>query len=123
MGPAGDMISDASDMERWIKLFVLAKTGEPKGFSAIDQCKTFDGNVGFGIGLACAGDNWYGYAGGLNGYNTAEYYSTKTGTLVLVWVDVQSANPPGVANAIFRDIAHIVDPTSHPFNAKAGGTI
>ncbi len=123
MGPAGDMISDASDTERWIKLFVLAKTGEPKGFSAIKQCKTFDGNVGFGIGLACAGDNWYGYTGGLNGYNTAEYYSTKTGTLVLVWVDVQSAKSPGVANAIFRDIAHIVDPTSHPFNAKDGGTI
>ncbi|MGA7745481.1 MAG: serine hydrolase domain-containing protein, partial [Candidatus Aquilonibacter sp.] len=52
MGAAGDMISDANDIRRWIKLFVNAKTGEPAGFSAIAQCKTFDGNLGFGLGLA-----------------------------------------------------------------------
>ncbi len=121
MGAAGDMISDANDMRRWIKLFVSAKTGEPAGFCAIAQCKTFDGNLGFGLGLACAGDGWYGYTGGLPGYNTAEYYSTKTGTTVLVWVDVQAGTPPpGVANAIFRAIAGIVDPGSHPFNTKSG---
>jgi D-alanyl-D-alanine carboxypeptidase len=121
MGAAGDMISDASDIRRWIKLFVNAQTGEPAGFSAIAQCKTFDGNLGFGLGLACAGDDWYGYTGGLPGYNTAEYYSTKTGTTVLVWVDVQNGTPPpGVANAIFRAIAGIVDPGSHPFNTRQG---
>lgn len=119
MGAAGDMISDANDTRRWIKLFATAKTGEPAGFSAIAQCKKFDGNVGFGIGLACAGDGWYGYTGGLPGYNTAEYYSTKTGTTVLVWVDVKVETPPGVANAIFRAIAGIVDPGSHPFNTKS----
>ena len=121
MGAAGDMISDANDIRHWIKLFVNAKTGEPAGFSAVAQCKTFDGNLGFGLGLACAGDDWYGYTGGLPGYNTAEYYSTKTGTTVLVWVDVQNGTPPpGVANAIFRAIAGIVDPGSHPFNTKSG---
>jgi D-alanyl-D-alanine carboxypeptidase len=121
MGAAGDMISDANDIRRWIKLFVNAKTGEPSGFSAIAQCKTFGGNLGFGLGLACAGDGWYGYTGGLPGYNTAEYYCMKTGTTVLVWVDVQAATPPpGVANAIFRAIAGIVDPGSHPFNTKSG---
>ena len=121
MGAAGDMISDANDIRRWIKLFVNAKTGEPAGFSAIAQCKAFDGNLGFGLGLACAGDDWYGYTGGLPGYNTAEYYSTKTGTTVLVWVDVQAATPPpGVANAIFRAIAGIIEPGSHPFNTKSG---
>jgi D-alanyl-D-alanine carboxypeptidase len=121
MGAAGDMISDANDLRRWIPLFVTAKTGEPAGFSAIAQCKTFDGNLGFGLGLACAGDGWYGYTGGLPGYNTAEYYSAKTGTTVLVWVDVQAATPPpGVANAIFRAIAGIVDPGSRPFNTKSG---
>jgi D-alanyl-D-alanine carboxypeptidase len=121
MGAAGDMISDANDMQGWIKLFVTAKTGEPAGFSAIAQCKNFDGNLGFGLGLACSGDGWYGYTGGLPGYNTAEYYSTKTGATVLVWVDVQNATPPpGVANAIFRAIAGIVDPGSRPFNTKSG---
>jgi D-alanyl-D-alanine carboxypeptidase len=120
MGAAGDMISDANDIRRWIKLFVNAQTGEPAGFSAIAQCKTFDGNLGFGLGLACAGDDWYGYTGGLPGYNTGEYYSTKNGTTVLVWVDVQNGTPsPGVANAIFRAIAGIVDPGSHPFNTKS----
>jgi D-alanyl-D-alanine carboxypeptidase len=121
MGAAGDMISDANDMRRWIKLFVNAQTGEPAGFSSTAQCKLFDGNLGFGLGLACAGDDWYGYTGGLPGYNTAEYYSTKTGMTVLVWVDVQNGTPaPGVANAIFRAIAGIVEPGSHPFNTKAG---
>jgi D-alanyl-D-alanine carboxypeptidase len=121
MGAAGDMISDANDIRRWIKLFVNAQTGEAAGFSAIAQCKTFNGNLGFGLGLACAGDDWYGYTGGLPGYNTAEYYSTKTGTTVLVWVDVQNGTPPpGVANAIFRAIADIVDPGSHPFNTESG---
>ncbi|MGD0969404.1 MAG: serine hydrolase domain-containing protein [Candidatus Aquilonibacter sp.] len=121
MGAAGDMISDANDIRRWIKLFVNAQTGEAAGFSAIAQCKTFNGNLGFGLGLACAGDDWYGYTGGLPGYNTAEYYSTKTGTTVLVWVDVQNGTPPpGVANAIFRAIAGIVDPGSHPFNTESG---
>ena len=121
MGAAGDMISDANDMRRWIPLFVNARTGEPAGFSAIAQCKTFDGNLGFGLGLACAGGNWYGYTGGLPGYNTAEYYSTKSGTTVLVWVDAQlPAPPPGAANAIFRAIAGIIDPGSHPFNTKSG---
>ena len=121
MGAAGDMISDANDIRHWIKLFVNAQTGEAPGFSAIAQCKLFDGNLGFGLGLACAGDDWYGYTGGLPGYNTAEYYSMKTGTTVLVWVDVQNGTPPpGVANAIFRAIAGIVEPGSHPFNTKAG---
>ena len=121
LGAAGDMIADANDTSRWIKLFATAKTGEPSGFSAIAQCKTFDGNIGFGVGLACAGDNWYGYTGGLPGYNTAEYYSTKTGVTVLVWVDAQLASPaPGAANAMFRDIARLIDPSSHPFNTKSG---
>ncbi len=121
MGAAGDMISDATDMHRWIKRFVNAQTGEPAGFSATAQCKQFEGNLGFGIGLACAGDGWYGYTGGLPGYNTAEYYSPKTGMTILVWVDVQAPKPgPGAANAMFRAIAGIVDPGSHPFNVGKG---
>jgi D-alanyl-D-alanine carboxypeptidase len=121
MGAAGDMISDANDIRHWIKLFVNAQTGEASGFSAIAQCKLFDGNLGFGLGLACAGDDWYGYTGGLPGYNSAEYYSTKTGMTVLVWVDVQNGTPaPGVANAIFRALAGIFEPGSNPFNTKSG---
>lgn len=121
MGPAGDMISTIDDIKRWIPLFVLGKTGEPAGFDPRSECKLFDGNVGFGIGLACPGDGWYGYTGGLPGYNTADYYDPALGLTIVAWVDSQEGPPPLAANAIFRDIARIIAPGTHPFNLTPGG--
>jgi D-alanyl-D-alanine carboxypeptidase len=120
MGAAGEMISDMNDMARWIKLYVTGKTSGPATYRALMQCvPTGHGDAAFGLGLGCSA-GWYGYTGGLPGYNTADYYFPKTGALIVAWVDVQANKPdPGVANAIFRDIAGIVTPNNRPLaNAK-----
>jgi D-alanyl-D-alanine carboxypeptidase len=120
MGSAGAMISTMDDMTRWIKLYVTGKTSAPVTYRALMQCvPTGQGDLAFGLGLGCSA-GWYGYTGGLPGYNTANYYFPKTGAAIVAWVDVQSNKPnPGVANAMFRDIAAIMTPNNRPF-AKIG---
>ncbi len=119
MGAAGAMISDMGDMKRWIELYVTGKTSAPATYRALTQCvPTGQPGLAFGLGLGCS-VGWYGYTGGLPGYNTADYYFPATGAMVVAWVDVQANSPsPGVANAMFRDIARIVTPNNVPF-AKA----
>lgn len=119
MGAAGEMISDMADMRKWIALYVTGKTSRPATHRALMDCiPTGHGNLAFGLGLGCSA-GWYGYTGGLPGYNTADYYFPATGTFVLAWVDLQANSPsPGVANAIFRDVARIMTPGNAPF---AGG--
>jgi D-alanyl-D-alanine carboxypeptidase len=81
----------------------------------MDCIPTGQGNLAFGLALGCS-SGWYGYTGGLPGYNTANYYFPPTNTTIVAWVDVQASKPdPGVANAMFRDIARIVTPNNVPF--------
>lgn len=120
LGSAGQMISDMSDMKRWITLYVTGKTSGPATHRALMKCLPVKGNLSFGLGLACS-VGWYGYTGGLPGYNTADYYFPATGSFILAWVDVQAGKPqPGVANAIFRDIARIMTPHNVPFITSKG---
>jgi D-alanyl-D-alanine carboxypeptidase len=116
MGAAGAMISDMFDMKRWITLYVTGKTSSPAMHRALMDCvSTGAPGQGFGLALGCSSD-WYGYTGGLPGYNTANFYFPDTGATILAWVDVQASNPPpGVANAIFRDIARVLTPNNVPF--------
>ena len=118
MGAAGAMISDMSDMKRWITLYVGGKTSSEAMHAALMDCLptgTPNEDLGFGLALGCS-NGWYGYTGGLPGYNTADYYFPQTGAFVVAWVDVQSNDPqPGVANAIFRDVAAILTPKNAPF--------
>jgi D-alanyl-D-alanine carboxypeptidase len=120
MGSAGEMISDMDDMKRWIKLYTTGKVSGPATYRALMQCvPTGQGDLAFGLGLGCSA-GWFGYTGGLPGYNTGNYYFPKADLTVVTWVDAQRNKPdPGVANAIFRDIAAILTPDSHPF-AKTG---
>jgi len=79
---------------------------------------TGEGNLWFGLGIGCSAW-WFGYTGGLPGYNTANYYSPSTGTTIVAWVTVQRDTPfPGAANAIFRHIAKIMTPSNVPFVKK-----
>ena len=56
------------------------------------------------------------YTGGLPGYNTAAYFFPAEKITVIAWVTLQSDKPePGVANAIFSDIATIMTPQNKPF--------
>ncbi len=120
MGAAGEMISDMADMKRWVKLYVTGKTSGPATQRARMACvPTGEGNLSFGLGIGCSA-GWYGYTGGLPGYNTANYYFPATGTTIVAWVPFQSDKPaPGAANAVFRDIAHIMTPAHIPFMLKA----
>ena len=79
---------------------------------------TGHGNLGFGLGIGCSA-GWYGYTGGLPGYNTANYYFPEQDITVVAWVPLQADKPsPGVANAIFRDIAQIMTPEHVPFEGS-----
>lgn len=116
MGSAGEMISDMSDMKRWVKLYVTGKTSGPATQRARMACiPTGEGDLAFGLGVGCSA-GWYGYTGGLPGYNTGDYYFPTEGITIVAWVTLQSDKPfPGVANAIFRDVARIMTPSSVPF--------
>ncbi len=116
MGSAGEMISDMRDMTRWTKLWVTGKTNSPATQRArLDCIPTGIGNLSFGLGAGCSA-GWYGYTGGLPGYNTANYYLPSKDTTIVAWVTLQRDDPfPGVANAIFRDIARIITPSNIPY--------
>jgi D-alanyl-D-alanine carboxypeptidase len=116
MGAAGEMISDPADMKRWVALYVTGKTnGAATQRARLDCLSTGPGNRDFGLGVGCSA-GWYGYTGGLPGYNTSNYYFPATGATIIAWVTVQRDTPaPGVAVSIFRDIAAIMTPANLPF--------
>ncbi len=113
---AGVMISDMSDMKTWVKAYVTGTTNSASSQKARLAClPTGTGNLAFGLGIGCSA-GWYGYTGGITGYNTGAYYMPATGITLVVFVNSQVEQPfPGVANAIFRDIAKIVTPRNVPF--------
>jgi D-alanyl-D-alanine carboxypeptidase len=117
MGAAGSMISDMPDMKRWIALYAGGKTSGPATRAALMKCMPIgEGNLAFGLGLGCSA-GWYGYTGGLPGYTTANYYFPARGVTIVSWVTVQAHSPrPGLANALFRDIARIITPANVPFH-------
>jgi D-alanyl-D-alanine carboxypeptidase len=122
MGAAGAMISDMNDMQRWIRLYVTGKASKAATHAAQMRClPTGEGNLSFGLALGCSA-GWYGYTGGLPGYNTANYYFPKTGLTIVAWVPLQANQPkPGVANTLFRDIASIMTPNNAPFQLGGSG--
>ena len=113
---AGVMISDMADMKKWVKAYVTGTTNSAPSQKARLTCvPTGTGNLSFGLGIGCSA-GWYGYTGGITGYNTGAYYMPATGITLIVFVNSQVEQPfPGVANAIFRDIAKIVTPNNVPF--------
>jgi D-alanyl-D-alanine carboxypeptidase len=110
------MISDMADMKKWVKAYVTGTTNSAATQKARLTCvPTGVGNLAFGLGIGCSA-GWYGYTGGITGYNTGAYYMPATGITIIAFVNSQVEKPfPGVANAIFRDIATIVTPGNIPF--------
>lgn len=113
---AGAMISDMGDMRRWVKAYVTGTTNSAATQKERLACLwTGEGNLSFGLGIGCSA-GWYGYTGGITGYNTGAYYMPATGITIVAFVSSQVEKPfPGVANAIFRDLARIVTPHNVPF--------
>jgi len=110
------MISDMADMKTWVKAYVTGTTNGAASQKARLTClPTGEGNLSFGLGIGCSA-GWYGYTGGITGYNTGAYYMPATGVTIVVFVNSQQEKPfPGVANAIFRDLAKIFTPKNVPF--------
>jgi D-alanyl-D-alanine carboxypeptidase len=121
MGAAGCMISDMADIRTWIIAYVTGKVSKPATYKQLmNAIPTGDGNLSFGLALGESA-GWYGYTGGLPGYNTADYYFPANRTFVVAWVPLQSDKPqPGVANTIFHDIAKVMTPNNVPFQMTAG---
>ena len=121
MGAAGEIISDVADMKRWVALYVTGKTSAAATQrERLDCIPVGEGNLAFGLGIGCSA-GWYGYTGGLPGYNTAGYYFPASGVIIIAWVTLQANKPaPGVANTLFRDIATIMTPENIPFVSKEG---
>jgi D-alanyl-D-alanine carboxypeptidase len=116
IGAAGEMVSDMQDMTTWTKLYVTGKTNSAATQKErLDCVYTGKGNNYFGLGIGCSA-GYFGYTGGLPGYNTANFYEPSTGTMILAWVTVQNDKPePGAANTIAREIARILTPDHVPF--------
>ncbi len=113
---AGVMISDLPDMKKWVKAYVTGTTNSPATQKARLDCVPI-GKYGmaFGLGIGCSG-GWYGYTGGIAGYNTGAYYFPKEGATIIAFVNSQQETPdPGVANSIVRDITQILYPNNVAF--------
>lgn len=113
---AGVMISDMADMKRWVKEYVTGSmniaTTQIERLACVDTGKT---NMKFGLGVGCTG-GWYGYTGGIPGYNTAAYYLPSADATIIVFVNSQVEEPgPGVANSIVHDITEILFPENIAF--------
>lgn len=108
---AGAMISTVPDMKRWVKSYVLGTMNSKETQRERLRCIPTGGKgLGFGLGVGCAG-GWYGYTGGLPGYNTGAYYLPSKDVTLIVFVNAQREKPePGAANAIARDITRLVTP-------------
>jgi D-alanyl-D-alanine carboxypeptidase len=115
MWSAGAMISNMTDIRRWVRLYVTGEAGGRSTHADLVDCIPFLGNTSFGLGITCSA-GWYGYTGALPGYNTADYYSPSTGRTIMAWINYQAPQPiEGVASVMVRDIARIVTPGRVPF--------
>lgn len=114
---AGAMISTVPDMQRWVKSYVLGTMNSKATQQQRLRCLPTPMGKGnnFGLGIGCS-SGWYGYTGGLPGYNTAAYYFPSKGITLIAFVNAQREQPfPGAANAIVHDITAIVTPGNVAF--------
>jgi D-alanyl-D-alanine carboxypeptidase len=116
---AGVMISDMADMKIWVKDYVTGTTNSPATQKQRLDCLPIGKpGLSFGLGIGCSA-GWYGYTGGIPGYNTGAYYFPAKDIIILALVNSQREKPdPGVANAIVRDFTKILTPENVAFPEK-----
>ncbi|MGH7106575.1 MAG: serine hydrolase domain-containing protein [Acetobacteraceae bacterium] len=116
-GPAGVMISDLADLRRWVKAYVSGSVNSAAMQKQRLAClPTPKPNASFGLGIGCSA-GWFGYTGGITGYNTAAYYLPAKGATIVVLVNSQR-QPEGkwdVASEIVHNIAKVLYPGHVPF--------
>ncbi len=114
---AGAMISDLADMKTWVKAYVTGTVNnadtQKQRLACIPIGKP---NLAFGLGIGCSA-GWFGYTGGITGYNTGGYYLPAQDATIVVLVNSQQErkDKPDVASAIVRDIARVLFPGNVPF--------
>src|SRR5580704_2411918 len=116
---AGVMISDMADMKSWVKDYVSGKTNSAATQKERLACvPTGRPGLEFGLGIGCS-SGWYGYTGGIPGYNTAAYYLPSRDATIIAFVNAQEETPePGVANSIVRDFTRRLFPENLAFGGK-----
>jgi D-alanyl-D-alanine carboxypeptidase len=116
---AGVMISDMADMKIWVKDYVTGTTNRPATQKQRLAClPTGKPSLSFGLGIGCSA-GWYGYTGGIPGYNTGAYYLPEKDATIIAFVNSQIDQPdPGVASAIVRDFTQILFPDHVAFSGK-----
>jgi D-alanyl-D-alanine carboxypeptidase len=116
---AGVMISDMADMKIWVKDYVTGTTNSAATQKERLACgPTGRPGLEFGLGIGCS-NGWYGYTGGIPGYNTAAYYLPSRDATIIAFVNAQEETPaPGVANAIVRDFTQRLFPENVAFSGK-----
>jgi D-alanyl-D-alanine carboxypeptidase len=116
---AGVMISDMADMKIWVKDYVTGTTnGAATQKQRLDCLPIGKPGLSFGLGIGCSA-GWYGYTGGIPGYNTGVYYFPGKDITIIALVNSQRETPdPGVANAIMRDFTKILTPENVAFPEK-----
>jgi D-alanyl-D-alanine carboxypeptidase len=115
-GAAGVMVSDMADMKKWVKAYVTGANNSAATQKERLTCIPI-GTPGlfFGLGIGCSG-GWYGYTGGIPGYNTGAYYLPSKDATIIAFVNSQQEKPaPGVANSIVRDFTQILFPDNVVF--------
>ncbi len=109
---AGAMISDMADMKTWVKAYVTGTVNsaatQKERLTCIPIGKP---NMAFGLGIGCSA-GWFGYTGGITGYNTGAYYLPEVDATIIALVNTQQQpkDKPDVASAIFRDVARVLFP-------------
>jgi len=121
-GAAGVMISDMADMKVWVKAYVTGSVNSAAMQKQRLTClPTPKPGASFGLGIGCSA-GWYGYTGGITGYNTGAYYLPEKGVTVVVLVNSQR-EPPGkwdVASKTTENIAKVLYPAHVPFEVPKG---
>ncbi|MBS1954174.1 MAG: beta-lactamase family protein [Cyanobacteria bacterium SZAS-4] len=114
---AGNMISTVPDMQKWVKAYSTGTTNSAASQKDRLRClpiapKT---KMSFGMGIGHSA-GWYGYTGGLPGYQTAAYYLPEKDITLIAFVTAQKETPfPGTANVIAREVSRIVTPKNVMF--------
>jgi D-alanyl-D-alanine carboxypeptidase len=113
---AGVMISDMADMKKWVKAYVTGTTNSAATQKARLTCLPIGArNLSFGLGIGCSA-GWYGYTGGIEGYNTSAYYLPSKSATIIAFINSQQQpkGKPDVSGAILRDVAQLIFPENVP---------
>lgn len=114
---AGNMISTIPDMQKWVKAYSTGTTNSAASQKDRLRCLPIGPKtkMSFGMGIGHSA-GWYGYTGGLPGYNTACYYLPEKDITLVAFVTAQKEKPfPGIANVIARDVSRIITPKNVMF--------